>query len=119
MALIEETPRALAPTIARRAARGVLLPLALTSGENLFVDLLVIAPSSQELGRPANPGRVQASTATIVRLASGWSAARASMRVRNRSNLQAERGDASITVGTNYARARIPPRAPDIARWRW
>lgn len=28
-----------------------------TSGENLFVDLLVIDPTSHELGSPANPGR--------------------------------------------------------------
>ncbi|RSU34134.1 hypothetical protein BRX38_21845, partial [Sphingomonas koreensis] len=28
-----------------------------TSGENLFVVLLVIAPSSQELGPPTNPAR--------------------------------------------------------------
>ncbi|PZU79107.1 MAG: hypothetical protein DI530_09420, partial [Sphingomonas sp.] len=28
-----------------------------TSGENLFVVLLVIDPSSQELGPPTNPGR--------------------------------------------------------------
>ncbi|WP_247387070.1 MULTISPECIES: hypothetical protein, partial [unclassified Bradyrhizobium] len=28
-----------------------------TSGENLFVVLLVMAPSSQELEPPANPGR--------------------------------------------------------------
>jgi hypothetical protein len=29
-----------------------------TSAENLFVVLLVMAPSSQELEPPANPGRV-------------------------------------------------------------
>jgi hypothetical protein len=31
-----------------------------TPGENLFVVLVVIAPSSQELGPPANPGRFKA-----------------------------------------------------------
>jgi hypothetical protein len=31
-----------------------------TSGENLFVVLLVMAPPSQELEPPANPGRFNA-----------------------------------------------------------
>ena len=33
-----------------------------TSGENLFVILLIMAPPSQELGPPENPGRFRASS---------------------------------------------------------
>ena len=36
-----------------------------TSGENLFVVLLVIAPSSQELGPPAKPGRFSCAPGAI------------------------------------------------------
>ncbi len=59
---------AMAPSKARFAS-GLLPPgyttrgdTPLRSGENLFVVVLVMAPSSQELEPPANPGRFTFST---------------------------------------------------------
>src|SRR5436305_12370535 len=45
-----------------------------TSGENLFVVLLVMAPSSQELEPPANPGRFRSPTAWLALLVSSATA---------------------------------------------
>ncbi|RSU29986.1 hypothetical protein, partial [Sphingomonas koreensis] len=48
-----------------------------TSGENLFVVLLVIAPSSQELGPPTNPARFNTAFKVLAGpLAGMWSIAR-------------------------------------------